>query len=111
MKHRMGNISAAACSGGMTSERSGTAIPPKSPGIPVLEMPVNKTTGIAIAEKSGSVMSIAVAPVRARVADCFCLFARMGHEVNATTEVHDACGGSLSRGRRGDHNTYQRSPA
>jgi hypothetical protein len=33
----------------MTSENSGTAIPPKSPGTPVFEIPVNKTTGIAIA--------------------------------------------------------------
>src|SRR6266567_996494 len=56
-------------------------------------------------------MSIAVVPVRAKAPDCFCLFARLGHEVNATTEVHDACGGSLRRSRRGGRNTYQRSPA
>ena len=49
MKHKIGSISAAACSGDITSEKSGNAIPPKSPGILVLEMPVSRTTGIAIA--------------------------------------------------------------
>ena len=45
----MGNMTAAVCSGGMTNDRSGTAMPPKRPGIPVLEIPVSRTTGIAIA--------------------------------------------------------------
>ncbi len=49
MQQSTGSITAAAWSGGMTSESSGTAIPPKRPGMPVLDTPVSTTTGMAIA--------------------------------------------------------------
>jgi hypothetical protein len=50
MKHKMGSINAAACSGGMTSENSGNRHSAKRvPEFQSWKMPVKRTTGIAIA--------------------------------------------------------------